>query len=101
METMTDTEKALAYYKSGMLHEAPPYVPARVTLHSRVRGDGPFAATFADAGEHDCDSNRWGAISVRATNGQMLGVKPAEFDVVAWRSNTALTGERSESELKA
>jgi hypothetical protein len=52
-----------------------------------VRGDGPFSATFADAGEHDCDSNRWGAISVRATNGQMLGVKPAEFDVVAWRSN--------------
>ena len=87
MEQTTDTEKALAYYKSGMLHEAPPYVPARVTLHSRVRGDGPFADTFADAGEHDCESNRWGAISVRATNGKMLGVKPAEFDVVAWRSN--------------
>lgn len=99
METMTDTEKALAYYKSGMLHEAPPYVPARVTLHSRVRGDGPFAGTFADAGEHDCESNRWGAISVRATNGKMLGVKPAEFDVVAWRSNAgakAPPAERSD-----
>ena len=92
METMTDTEKALAYYKSGMLNEAPPYVPERVKLHSRVRGDGPFAGTFADAGEHDCESNRWGAISVRATNGKMLGVRPAEFDVVAWRSNAELTG---------
>lgn len=87
MAATTDTEKALAYYKNGMLHEAPPFVPARVKLHCRVRGDGPFAGTFADAGEHDCRSNRWGAISVRAVNGQMLGVKPAEFDVVAWRPN--------------
>lgn len=87
METMTDTEKALAYYKNGMLNEAPPYVPARVKLHARVHGDWPFAETFADAGEHDCESNRWGAISVRAANGKMLGVKPAEFDVVSWRPN--------------
>ena len=88
MSELTDTEKALAYYKNGMLHEAPPFVPARVRLHSRVRGDGPFVATFADAGEHDCESNQWGAISVQATNGAMLGVKPAEFDVVTWRPNT-------------
>ena len=88
MSELTDTEKALAYYKHGMLHEAPPFVPARVRLHSRVRGDGPFVATFADAGEHDCESNQWGAISVQATNGAMLGVKPAEFDVVTWRPNT-------------
>lgn len=89
MDSMTDTEKALAYYKHGMIGDAaPPYVPSRVKLHSRVRGDGPFAGTFADAGEHDCESNRWGAISVRATNGQMLGVKPAEFEVLAWRSNS-------------
>jgi len=92
METMTDTEKALAYYKNGMLHEAPPYVPARVKLHARVRGDGPFAGTFADAGEHDCECNQWGAISIRATNGEMLGVRPAEFDVVAWRSNAKVSG---------
>lgn len=84
----SNTEKALAYYRSGAKHDAPTYVPARVRLPVRVCGDGECAATFADAGEHDCESNRWGAISVRATDGKMLGVKPAEFDVVSWRFNT-------------
>ena len=87
MNELTDTEKALAYYKNGLLHEAPPFVPARVRLPARVHGDGPFAGTFADAGEHDCKSNQWGAVSVRATNGAMLGVMPAEFEVIGWRPN--------------
>lgn len=87
MTAMTDAEKALSYYKSGMQFVAPPFVPSRVRLPVRVCGDGPFDSTYADAGEHDCRCNRWGAVSVLATNGQWLGVKPAEFDVIAWRSN--------------
>lgn len=88
MSELTGINMALAYYKNAVLREAPPYVPARVKLHSRVHGDGPFHSTFADAGEHDCQCNRWGAVSVRATNGRLLGVKPAEFEVVTWRPNT-------------
>jgi hypothetical protein len=84
---MTDQEKALAYYRAGVEKGIPPFVPARVRLHSRVCGDWPFGATFADAGEHACESNRYGAVSVLATDGTMLGVKPAEFEVVAWREN--------------
>jgi hypothetical protein len=84
---MTDQQKELEYYKAATLRVAPPFVPSRVLLLCRVRGDGPFAATQAGPGEADCESNRWGAISVRADNGEMLGVKPAEFQPVAWREN--------------
>lgn len=87
MTEPTDAEKALAYYKRGTMHEVPPYVPVRIALNARVRGDLLFAGTFADAGEYDCESNRWGAISVLATNGERLGVKPGEFEVLAWRPN--------------
>jgi hypothetical protein len=39
------------------------------------------------AGDYDCQSNEWGAISVQAKNGKMIGVKPVEFEVLEWRSN--------------
>ena len=84
---LSNTEMALAYYKAGIEGNRPDYVPARIKLHARVHGDGPFYGTFADAGEHDCHSNQWGALSVRATNGRMLGVKPKEFEPVSWRPN--------------
>ena len=83
---MTDTEKALDYYSAAVHERVPKWVPSRVLLLVRVRAEFPFErAHFAEAGEHDCESNRWGAISVRAANGQMLGVKPAEFEPLAWR----------------
>lgn len=41
----------------------------------------------AEAGEHDCYSNKWGAISVRASNGKLLGIRPTEFEPLAWREN--------------
>ena len=87
MNELTNSEKALCYYKAALSHVAPRYVPARVRLPARVRGDDPFCGTFADAGEHDCECNRWGAVAVRASNGKLLGVKPGEFDVVDWRLN--------------
>lgn len=84
---MKDTEKALNYYRAGVEGGRPDFVPARVRLSARVCGDGPFRSTFQEPGEHDCESNQWGAVSIVATNGKMLGVRPKEFEVVAWRPN--------------
>jgi len=44
-----------------------------------VRGDFPFQATHAPAGVYDAYVNPHGAVSVIATNGKMLGIKPNEF----------------------
>ena len=90
-------EKAWNYYKSAIQGARPNYVPSRIYLPNRVQGDGPFRSTFAEAGEHECSSNSWGALSVRATNGQMLGIKPAECEPVAWREN-AMEGTREGKE---
>lgn len=83
----TDTEKSMLFYRAGVEHREPPFIPSRIRLKHRVRGDLIFAATCLEAGEYECESNRYGALSVRAGDGKMLGVKPAEFDVVAWRVN--------------
>jgi len=89
---MTETEKALNYYRAGVEGVRPDFVPARILLRERVRDDLPFLSPeskgyYAEAGEHDCHSNQYGALSVKAANGQMLGIKPKEFEVVAWRPN--------------
>jgi hypothetical protein len=86
---MSDNEKALAYYRAATEGRRPNFVPARVKLASLVRGDGPFAATRVPAGEYTCQANQWGAVSLLATNGQLLGVKPSEFEVLAWCENPA------------
>jgi hypothetical protein len=41
----------------------------------------------AAAGDHECESNKWGAISVKGSDGKMLGLRPAEFEVLTWRLN--------------
>lgn len=80
--------KELDYLRAAREDRKPAWVPARVWLAGPVRGDYPIGhTTLAEAGEHDCESNRYGAISVRATNGQMLGLKPAEFEPLEWRNN--------------
>lgn len=85
---LSDCMKALDYYRAGVEHRAPKWVPCRVLLEVPVRGDFPIGhTTFASAGEHDCESNRYGAISVQAMNGKRLGVKPAEFEPLEWRKN--------------
>lgn len=79
---------AADYYRAGVEQRAPKWVPARVRLASQVRGDFPIGhSSVAEAGDHDCTCNKWGAVSVRAGNGKMLGLRPAEFDVVAWKAN--------------
>lgn len=87
---LSDCMKALDYYRAGLERRAPKWVPCRVLLESPVCGEYPIGrTTLAEAGEHDCESNRYGAISVRATNGQMMGVRPAEFEPMEWRKNEA------------
>lgn len=82
--------KELDYLRAAREDRKPAWVPARVWLAGPVRGDYPIGhRTIAHEGEYECQSNRYGAVSVRAENGQWLGVKPAEFEVVAWRENKA------------
>jgi hypothetical protein len=50
-----------------------------VYLPEPVCGDGPFAATRAEAGVYEAHFNPEGAVFVKATNGKLLGVKPGEF----------------------
>jgi hypothetical protein len=83
-----DKDIALAYYKAARERTRPAFVPARVRLPRIVRGDFIFSGTIAEAGDHDCESNQCGAICVRATNGEMLGLKPAEYDVIGWTPNS-------------
>ncbi len=79
---------AAEYYRAGLEKRAPKWVPASVRLAAQVRGDFPVAyQTVAAAGDHECESNKWGAISVKGSDGKLLGLRPAEFEVLTWRLN--------------
>ena len=65
----------------------PSKVPSKVRVINRVRGDFPFSATTIGPGVYDCKSNQYGAVSVVAENGYMLGLKPEEFETLEWREN--------------
>jgi hypothetical protein len=84
---MDDNAKALQYYKCGLRGIPPPFIPKQVLVLGTVHGDGPFVSTHIGSGIYECHSNKYGAISVRATNGSMLGLKPKEFEVVEWAEN--------------
>ena len=84
---LTDSQKAVAYYKGGMLKKAPPWVPDRVRVLREQFGDAPFRGAGVAAGEHECQCNRWGAVSVLARDGERLGLRLNEFEPVAWREN--------------
>lgn len=88
---MTDQEKSHAFYKAVARDERPDFVPARIALKTAVFGDGPFRYMRAAPGEHECESNQWGAVSVLTAAGEKLGVRISECEVVAWRENTALS----------
>ena len=79
--------EALSYFNACWLRERPEFVPCRIKLEADVHGDFPSDSTVAKAGEHDCDCNQWGAVSVRASNGKMLGIKPKEFSILKFRPN--------------
>lgn len=55
-------------------------IRGRVILIKRVRGDWPIGhMTIAEPGVYDAYCNKYGAVSVIAGNGEMLGLKPNEF----------------------
>lgn len=79
-------EAALNYYRAAVLKVRPDWLPARVRLPRVVFGDGPFGrGAGVAAGDHDCQCNQWGAVSVIDRGGEVLGLRPAEFEVIAWR----------------
>jgi hypothetical protein len=85
---LRDAACAVDYFSAHHFKRPPAWVPCRIKLDSDLSGDFPIGHdTKAEAGEHDCDSNQWGAMSVRATNGRMLGVKPSECQIIGWRRN--------------
>ncbi len=93
---VSDMEKAAEYYKAGLRRALPPFIPKRVTILLTARGDGPWSSTMVVPGEYECSSNRYGAISVKATNnGRNLGIKPTEFEVVEWMPNPHLEAQSS------
>lgn len=87
--TTTDHEKAAAYYKAAATNARPMFVPVRIRIVQTVRGDGMDWNTRVAPGEYDCSCNQYGAVSVKASNGRILGVRLTEFEPVAWAANHA------------
>lgn len=65
--------------------------PWQVKLTRAVRGDGPWRSTKVEPGVHVAEHNPNGAVSVLATNGQWLGLRPHEFE---WVCNYGQPGDR-------
>ena len=86
---MTDEQKALAYYKAALEQRAPPWVPWRVRLTREMFGDPPWRGAGVAAGEHLCYCNNWGAVSVLDRADKPLGLRPSEFEPIAWRESLA------------
>jgi hypothetical protein len=80
---MTNDQKAAAYYKAGMLRQAPQFVPAKVRVLREQFGDAPFLGAGVAAGE-DCSTNAWGAVSVLDRAGKPLGLRLDEFEPLVW-----------------
>ncbi len=54
--------------------------PWKIRLPEPVHGDWPFDAVRAPAGVYEACHNPLGAVSVKTAKGEMLGVKPDEFE---------------------
>ena len=84
-------QKLAEYYKAGTEHRRPEWVPSKVVLGREVRGDMIFASTRVGPGIHECQCNQWGAISVKADNGKMLGIKWDECEIVELTANPQIS----------
>ena len=85
---IAELRKAVEYYRAIVDRRRPQWVPSVIALTRQVRGDFPIGhKSIADAGVHQCMSNQQGAVSVIASDGHTLGIKPSEFDVIEWRPN--------------
>lgn len=92
-DDLSDTEKALDYYKTGARQNGPLpwprpcFVPTRIRLIKEIR-EGKLMAL---PGDYDCTCNRLGAVSI-SVEGKMLGVNQYEFEALAWGENAAARG---------
>ena len=89
MEPSGTWVKALEYYRAALEQRAPRWVPSRVRLAREVFGDPPWRGAGVAAGEYDCNCNEWGAVEVVDRAGKRLGLRPREFEPIAWRENIA------------
>lgn len=56
-------------------------VTFKVYLPRTIRGDWPIGNMFvAEMGVHEAVANKFGAVSVVLKDGQLLGVKPDEYE---------------------
>ena len=89
---MNDTEKGLHYYKNAVIQRHNPikpiWVPKRIVLVNTIRGDSPIGYHIvATPGEYEADCNQYGAVSIKTSNGDLLGLRLDEFDVIEWQEN--------------
>lgn len=55
----------------------------KIRLLKTIRGDIPIGPpSVAVQGVYNAEMNKYGALSIRDTHGQLLGVKPGEFEFV-------------------
>ena len=80
-------QKLEEYYEAAAYSRQPKWVPSKIMIPREVRGDMIFAATRVGPGIHECSCNQWGAISVKAENGKMLGIKWNECEIVEFTAN--------------
>jgi hypothetical protein len=67
----------------------------KVILIRRIKGDFPFQSTIAEPGVYEAILNPQQAVSVIASNGHELGLKPGEFEWLGespskWNQNGTL-----------
>ena len=92
---MTNEQMALEYYKAGAMQGGkgkwpkPKFVPKIIMLPRTVRGLSlpGEPRTIAKPGEYEAHCNQFGAVSVTAQNGKLLGIMLDEFEVIEWQAN--------------
>lgn len=76
----------------------PQHIPAgevpTIRLKNHVRGDLIFARTVAGPGVHKAYMNRYGAVGVIASNGELLGLYPREFEWVEGKPSHWCEGDK-------
>lgn len=74
------------------------HIPAGETptvyIPHAVRGDLIFGDTVALPGVHTAFMNRYGAVSVMAGNGRLLGLRPGEFEWVSGKPSHWCEGDK-------
>ena len=92
-ERVGELEAAVEYYRTAIVQtrtaQKPRHVPTRVRVLKTVQSEIPIRRSRVMPGDYDCECNPYGAVSVRGSDGQQLGLKLDEFVPLAWRENEA------------